>query len=250
MEFTYNAYVQLLGRLKDNGYTLSTFRDSGASTKPIAILRHDIDLSPRSAVKIALHEHAMGVQATYFVMLTSSWYNVLDRENEAAIDDIQRLGHEIGLHFDISKYGDIEDRELEDAVMSELKLLSEVTGRRVRSLSWHIPPKGLLGKKLDFLDGAGVLNAYDPEFFYGYKYLSDSMMRWREEPEDCIDNVDFPKLQILTHPVWYSERGGRTSEKALRAALADKIAAQTDYLETIKPSMKKRLRGRLLWIRE
>jgi len=237
-EFTYDSYLKMLSELKKSGYSLVRFQDADKSSDvPRAILRHDVDVSPIKALEMARIEHDSGVRSTYFVMVSSSFYNALAKENEEAILEIEHLGHEIGLHFDVSKYNGVSHRLLIEAISRELNILSTVIRKKVKSLSWHIPDKDLLGQHIAFLDRNGVKNAYDPEFFYGYRYFSDSMMRWRDYPER-LDPEKEPLLQILTHPVWYQECENGTDVELLQKILEVKDAANAQYMNEIRPGFK------------
>lgn len=237
MKFWYADYLAYLEKLHAAGYVLSTF-EAYPHAPLTALIRHDIDVSPVKALEMAQIEAAHKVSATYFVLLTSSFYNLLERENEQAIRKICQLGHEVGLHFDFSKYGSsLSSSELQDAVFYETDVLSKILdGTPIRSISWHIPSTVYLGKDIPLYSKDGELkNAYSSEYFYGYKYISDSMMRWRESPEQMIAPLQHPKLQILTHPIWYSkeeESWDFTILKHLRQKRQQEIDS---YLETLRP---------------
>lgn len=204
--FTYDGYVRLLSSLREAGYTLVPFEHEKTVDGPKAIIRHDLDASIVNAVAIANIEKNLGVTATYFVMLTSSLYNVMDAENTSLLTEIKDEGHEIGLHFDASKCADLGSINFERAVRKELNTFRSIFGFAAKSISWHIPQKELLGTSLDFLKQLSIINAYDPRYFGKYKYLSDSSARWRDNPYSFMDVEKYPLLQILTHPIWY----GRT----------------------------------------
>ena len=236
MTFTYDGYIELLKKLSKAGYRLTSFLREEPTSGRQVILRHDVDLSPKKALMMAEVEHGEGVHSTYFFMLSSEWYNLLERENEEALQEIKDMGHEIGLHFDYSKYDPCEDEELRGFVLNEIMLLSRIVSLPVRAISWHIPDNRIVGKKLAFLDDTWVKNAYDPAYFSGYKYLSDSTMRWREDPLKHIDPDRFPKLQILTHPVWYSDTV-QTRKEILTVELGKHCVSSLRYLEVIDPEL-------------
>ena len=236
MRFTYNAYVGYLKLLKTAGYSLTRFQDARTSMEPKAIIRHDIDLSPKSALKMAELDYENGCLATYFVLISSTFFNLLDKDNEASILKIASLGHEIGLHFDVTKYADADGNALQAAIEREIDLLSAIIGKPVKSMSWHIPRRDLIGKRLPFLEEQGILNAYDPEFFDGYKYCSDSMMRWRDPLVDYVDCVRYPKLQVLTHPISYAEEE-RSDIFKLGAAFIERQTELIEYLERNRPGI-------------
>ena len=50
-----------------------------------------------------------------------------------------------------------------------------------------------------------IINSYGKKFFEGFKYVSDSRRRWRENVVDIIQSRKYDKLHILTHAFWYHE---------------------------------------------
>ncbi len=237
MRFLYTDYLDYLKNLREAGYLLSTF-EACPHEDMTALIRHDIDASPVKALEMARVESENQVRATYFVLLTSKFYNLLDQENEQAIREISKLGHEVGLHFDFSKYGaSLTQSKLQDAVFYETSLLSRILeGKPVHSISWHIPMKAYLGKDVPLFSEAGALkNAYSSEYFYGYKYISDSMMRWREVPEQMISPLKYPRLQILTHLIWYSNEENGTDLMILERLRQHQQQSMDAYLETLRP---------------
>ncbi len=146
------------------------------------------------------------------------------------------MEHEIGLHFDVTAYGiDLPLIEIRKAIIREIQVLERILDIRIKSISWHIPRRDLLGLHLDFLEEMGIRNAYDPYFYCGYKYVSDSMMRWREPVQEYIEEKKYPKLQILTHPIWYKNVQDMTDDEILDQSRDTKFDTIGEYLNTIKP---------------
>lgn len=137
--FTYDGYVSLLSSLREAGYTLTSFEHEKTVSTPRAIIRHDLDVSVGNAVTIANIEKGLGVSATYFVMLTSPLYNVMDAENTSWLTEIKDGGHEIGLHFDASKCANLGSINFERAVLKELDTFRSIFGFETKSISWHMP---------------------------------------------------------------------------------------------------------------
>ena len=219
-----------------NGYTPIRFCDVSEDIDYPAIIRHDVDMDLQEAVNLAKIEKEEGIRATYFVLLTSDYYNLLAGDNLKSSKELLELGHEIGLHFDISAYDtNLSVAEAGKAIKKELEWLEQILEIKVKSISWHIPRKDLLGAHLDCLDELGVFNAYDPYFYLGYKYISDSMMRWREPVEEYIQKKEYNKLQILTHPIWYRDVQDKRDEEILNENRGKKLNRIGRYLDTIKP---------------
>lgn len=238
MDFSFSSYINLLEKIQAAGYRAIPFKDitNFAQGENLAIIRHDVDLDLSKAREMAILERKKGICSTYFVLLSSSYYNLMHKENYRAMMDILSMGHEVGLHFDVTNYAEksVEDN-LEELVLHEIDLMERILGRGVKSLSWHIPKKSLLGKRLDFLENRGIQNAYDPQFFNFFRYYSDSMMRWREDILSNLNVADNPNIQVLTHPIWYEDVSGEDSVQLLFKNRRKKSMEVDQYLETIVP---------------
>ena len=103
MDFTYDAYVDLINGLREHGYSIADYHNCDSVLHP-CILRHDIDNSLEKAVKFAKLEKKMAIKATYFVLITSDFYNVFSDKSIKLLHQIIDCGHEIGLHFDETAY--------------------------------------------------------------------------------------------------------------------------------------------------
>lgn len=176
MQFTYEAYRGLLISLQNCGYRICNYHNY-ASVSNCAILRHDIDNSLAKAVKFAELEERMGVGSTYFVLLTSDFYNVASHDSLEKLHSIQKMGHEVGLHFDEKTYSACSEEETVQYILHEKKILSEILGTEVTTVSMHRPSKATLDADLQI---PGIVNSYGKTFFREFKYLSDSHRHWRE----------------------------------------------------------------------
>ena len=75
MYFTYKAYKKLIETLKSNNYSLTDYHSDDIFKKSV-ILRHDVDNSLEKALAFAQYEQQFRVKSTYFVLLTSNFYNI------------------------------------------------------------------------------------------------------------------------------------------------------------------------------
>lgn len=199
MEFTYTSYEGLLKTLQEANYTFVDYHHFGAYPRNV-ILRHDIDNSVDKAIKLAELEAKLGVKSTYFVLMTSDFYNPASKKSQKGLSKIQKLGHEIGLHFDEMAYDDLED--VVDTIQKEAKLLSDILGTPITTVSMHRPSQKTLDANYEI---PGMINSYGKTFFNDFKYLSDSRRRWREPVLDIIKSGQYDRLHILTHAIWYNE---------------------------------------------
>lgn len=212
MEFTHDAYRNLILKSLKNGYNLTFYQDIDKFDKAI-ILRHDIDFSPRKALDIAKIEHQLGVKSTYFVLLSTEFYNVFSAQTGEIMDKILGMGHKIGLHFDEQRYKSSSLDQMKDYVCKESKILQKALNTSINVVSMHRPSKFILDKNIGF---ENIINSYDQLFVRDIKYVSDSRMYWREDIMDIIENNKYNKIHILTHPFWYSDKVENIQGKLLK----------------------------------
>ena len=211
MDFTYREYEYILDLLRHKGYSFTNYKDYNFVKNPV-ILRHDIDFSLEKALIFANLENAKNIKSTYFVLLSTNFYNVFSKESGDILKNIKEMGHDIGLHFDEKKYIINSERELEYWVKEEITYLSGVLRSPVNIVSMHRPSKWILDNDIHF---DGLINTYSKTFISDFKYISDSRMHWREDVLDIIEKQLHKKLHILTHPFWYSEKVEKMKEKLL-----------------------------------
>lgn len=205
MNFTYAEYGRLLETLKGKGYSIERFNSHHKSDRTV-LLRHDIDVSLEKAVDMAKFERQCeGAKATYFILISSDFYNVFSKHSLECIEQITGYGHEIGLHFDEKKYFNAETWNAEEIIKKiiwEKNLLEEMTGINVNAVSMHAPSPMTLEADLQI---PGLVNTYSQKFFKEFKYISDSFHRWRDDVWSVVEDEKPEKLHILTHAFWYNE---------------------------------------------
>lgn len=199
MEFTYRGYEQFICSLKESEYKFADYHDYENYPRCV-ILRHDIDNSIEKSILLAELEAKLGVKSTYFVLITSDFYNVASKKSQEGLQKIQKLGHEIGLHFDEMTY--IELDNVVGAIKKEAGILSDIIGTEISTVSMHRPSQKTLEANYEI---PGIINSYSKIFFNDFKYLSDSRRRWREPVLDIIKSGQYDRLHILTHAIWYNE---------------------------------------------
>jgi hypothetical protein len=174
-------------------------------TKPV-ILRHDIDFDIGKALKLAKIEAEKQIQSTYFILLNTNFYNVFSSETNKTIKEISKLGHEIGLHFDETRYFDLgmvpSPDKLIPIIQKEAALLEQIIEQPITSVSMHRPSREVLDANISIPD---IVNSYSQTFFKEFKYLSDSRHNWREDAEAIVSSGQYERLHILIHPFWYTE---------------------------------------------
>lgn len=211
MNFTYDSYEYLLDLLKDKGYDFCNYNNYKEFRKPI-ILRHDIDFSIDEALEFAKLENRKSIKSTYFVLLSTDFYNIFSKRANELLKEIMNLGHKIGLHFDEKRYDISNVMDLEKRIEKEASYLEGVLCSSINVVSMHRPSKWILENDIQFVK---VTNAYSRTFMEDFKYLSDSRMHWKEDVLTIVRNLKYEKLHILTHPFWYSYKEETMKERLL-----------------------------------
>lgn len=217
MKFTYDEYGRLLGYLVEKGYSIAGYDNYEMSDKSV-ILRHDIDISMDKAVQMARFESLLGgIKSTYFILISSDFYNVFSKKTHESIYEIKRCGHTIGLHFDEKKYFGKEyvwsKEEVLEKILYEKQLAEKMIGDKINVVSMHTPSEETLNGDLRIPQ---MINSYSQEFFREFKYVSDSYHRWREDIWRIVENDAPDKLHILTHPFWYNDEPKSRNESFLQ----------------------------------
>lgn len=234
MKFTYESYAAMLMSLQRKGYKFRNYKTWQEEEKTV-IIRHDVDNSLQKAVVLSEIEKDVceeSVEATYFLLLATNFYNVHSRESRECISKITKNGGNIGLHFDETQYNISDIDEMKDYVDKEAEILSNVINAKVEVVSMHRPSEKVLSKNIVFPD---IINSYSEVYFKQMKYLSDSRRHWREKVDDIIDSGIYPRLHILTHPFWYM----RSYEKTLKQTLIDAVVkASLDYYDSLNNNFR------------
>jgi hypothetical protein len=224
VKYTYEWYSELLDFFLSEGFD---FREFGRQPeKGDVFLRHDIDWSPRKALKIAEVERDIGVNSTFFFLLTSPFYNLLYEENRNILDEITDMGHNVGLHFSTDEHRIDEQNvdTLTEDIQDELDILSKITGARHDTVAFHNPPEWVLNTEYD-----RFINTYEPRYFNEITYISDSLHRWMDQHPLEKDMGD--KVQILTHPALW-DRTHRPAAEKIRDVQKEIVRTTDEAMET------------------
>lgn len=200
MFFKYAEFRKFIEHLKSFGkiVPLGEWDFSNA-----VILRHDVDFDVGAAHRLALVEADCDIRSTFFFLTTCHTYNPFSALNREKLCEMRALGFEIGLHFDPAIYGDVSVTKLKEFVDKEAEMLSTIIDMPVQSISLHNP--SIHGQYPMF---EGYRNTYDKHIFSDDCYLSDSRMEFGEKnPYTFVEKVKEHPIQILLHPLHYSETG-------------------------------------------
>ncbi len=232
MMFTYECYSQLLDRLLIKGYNVCDYKNWNKKNKTV-ILRHDIDYNLENAIGISEIENKIcGGGATYFVLLSTNFYNIFSKESRNILEKIKKNGGLIGLHFDETQYRITSQNDMITYINQEIEILSSVVDEKIDVVSMHRPSKEFLSMDLQL---PKVINSYSKVFFEQMKYLSDSRRNWRENVEEIIEKNKYERLHILTHPFWYSDSNERTLDQTLKDAI---LNAALEYYDNMNDNFR------------
>jgi hypothetical protein len=199
--FTYESYSHFIKYAKNIAPIVSLNEFNCLNYKTGIILRHDVDIDILPAYKLAKIESNIGIRSTFFVLTTAHTYNPLSPTNRRLLNEIKKDGFEIGLHFDPTVYGDISHAEMFDKVRFECKILEDIIGEPIKSLSLHNP--SIHGKYPVFDE---YYNAYSPDIFSDSVYMSDSCMNFRgKNPYEFVKRAKEMPIQMVFHPIHWSE---------------------------------------------
>jgi hypothetical protein len=232
-------FRELIGRC--DVFTFAGAVDAGrAGTPRTAILRHDVDVDVEAAVALTEVEAELGIRSTLFFLTGADTYNLASATNRRHLRRLAENGFEVALHFDPLLYPDCGDDELMPALQREADWLADISGQPVRSVSLHNPSTH--GRYPRF---EGFLNAYDPMFFDPDFYLSDSCMSFRgKDPFEFVKKADEHALQVLLHPLLYSETGALYPE--LFGRFLNRFADRIDETLQVNATYVEQMGGRSL----
>lgn len=192
-----------------------------------------MDISLRPALEIARIEYEQGIQANYFVLLRSPFYNSLSRPNAELILQIHQYGHQIATHLDLAAYDD----DLARALM-EVDIFSKFYPFiNTRLVSLHSSSCDLEHMPIELSQQLNTV--YGPAVRGETAYISDSTGRWRYgHPLDSQAFKTRKPIQLLTHPIWWVQEGETAAQKLERWLYSD---YQNSYA-TLKEFMPKLFR--------
>jgi len=202
-DFSYKAYGDLMHSLLSSRRNLC-FKDCVEENPEgsYLILRHDVDFSPEAACRMAEFEARLDIKASYFILLSSPYYNLLSEEYIDFPRRLTEMGHEIGLHYDVNTMEKASrDVALIDVLHREIDVLSHLAEMDVTSIAMHNP--SLSG--FDPFRETRFTNVYADAYTKDIAYFSDSCGAWRDEFAERFEENRIPmQLQLLIHPIFWS----------------------------------------------
>jgi len=239
-EFTLGSYRDLV-KLALKSYTPVSYHSIPWGERFI-LWRHDCDFSLNRALILARIEAEEGLCSTFFILLHSEFYNVLERNQLKLVEEIVRLRHDIGLHFDANFYATRSEDELDEQVSREADLLEHFVGIRPAAFSFHTPSAlHLTWEKERY---GGLINCYSKRFKTEVPYCSDSNGYWRfRRLLDVLTEATDPCLQVLTHPEWWQDKPMPPRQRVFRCVYGRAEATMRSYDEWLNLRRRKNHRG-------
>ncbi len=204
MDFTIQAYEQLLSALAQAGYTFLTFEDfvQYESRGKVVVLRHDVDRLPGNANRLAGIEYERGIRASYFFRVVPQVWD------EAIIRNIVAMEHEVAYHY--------EDLTI---ARGDFKKAIEHFARQLERLRQFYPVKTICmhGSPLSKWDNKKLWEHYDyrdfgiiaePYFDLDYSkvfYLTDTGRAWNNSSANVRDKVA-SGFDIPVESTWHLTR--------------------------------------------
>jgi hypothetical protein len=162
-----------------------------------------VDLHIKPAYELARLEKECGIESSFLILTNADGYNPLSQNNRVMLREMADWGFDIGLHFDPTIYPTFDAASLQKHVDFEATIISDITGKPVRSISLHNPS---IYNQYPLFEG--YVNAYSDTLFSNENYISDSCMSFRDK--DVFTFFDKPldkPYQLLLHPLHFSENG-------------------------------------------
>ena len=196
MQFSYELFGDILDRLLEAGYVFERFDRAldPNNSKKIVYLRHDVDISPRSALVMGEITAAKGAVGNHFFQLNAETYNVFSDHTLGIIKELRGMGHCVGLHIDQNLNGDEEA-----PIAQTIAWFSECCTPIDKAISFHRPTERVLGHEYK-----SFINAYGSSVFQPDSYAADS-----RRSLDFLAKVDSwilegpAQVQLLLHPEWW-----------------------------------------------
>lgn len=203
MAFKYSDYSRMLEYFLFKNYvsTLDWFSFPG---KHSLVLRHDIDIIPELCFPLADIEEMYDCRSTWFFLEANGIYSVYDSYTTEIVNELRARGHSVQLHLDCSSATSLD--QLVSLVNVAVQRWSDHFGYQPTCFSFHRPAAfNLIPKTVDYRWHNQLRCAYDGDIFLHASYLSDSNRRVIEISDIEAATKDKKPLQLLIHPLWWSD---------------------------------------------
>jgi hypothetical protein len=214
-------YVSLLLSFLKKGYKVDFFSKTPPK-KGVLILRHDVDFDVQYAYDMSLIEDQLGVKSTYFFLLHSKSYNLIEHNNMKLVRSIIERGHVASIHFDPTLYENIDE-----GFLREKNIFENLFDTKVEYISIHRPSSYFLNNNKTI---CGVNHTYQSAYFDEIRYFSDSQGVFRYG-HPCLTQefINLQSIQLLIHPIWWMTKS------------KDPVSKLHEYLERQNLALKEHI---------
>ena len=207
MDFTLETYRNLLSCLQSIFENFLPFKDClllnhSANDRILhstVILRHDVDLIPQNALKIAQLESSLGIRGTYYFRIVPESYHL------TIMSQIAGLGHEIGYHYEDVDLVLTNNKELYtknkehliDAAYESFSKNLELFRQNfeIKTICMHGSPRAkydnrMLWEKYNYKELGLIGEPYFDIDVNEFAYFTDTGRRWNGSRLSVRDKVD------------------------------------------------------------
>jgi len=187
-DFTLSVYKNLLQTLIEQQYHFQTVEQFVLSPlSKVAVLRHDVDRLPAHSLNMAVIEHQLGVQGTYYFRSCNESFH------PDIIRKIVALNHEIGYHYEdlASMHGNYET-----AINSFIQNLAKLRQYYpVKTICMHGSPLSKydnrkIWKLYNYHDFGIIAEPYLDFNFNKIMYLTDTGRGWNKSNASIRDKIE------------------------------------------------------------
>ena len=229
-EFTWEKIKEISIFFNKNNWTslscLQYFYKKSISKKTV-VVRVDVDRSINKSLKMAKIFKMYNINATFFFRLHSPYYNILSFQSMHTLQEIEKMGFEIGLHSETVDLYNVLKKEPKKLLEKDIKILNSLLETSINGVASHGDNSGW--NNLDFWnffnpEDFGLLyEAYDKKKFNLFDksiYLSDSLItRWKvyekgklvnnelNNVKEFFENYNYKEpCYLLLHPFIFREK--------------------------------------------
>jgi hypothetical protein len=234
--FSFEEYREIIRTYKP---IIKDFKDIDENSINYCLIRHDVEFLLERALVIAEIDHDEGIKSSFFIQVMNSAYNPLSTRNKSILSQIDRLGHNIGLHLYSSHIEENDTSQMIAELESQVQILQLCIEKKVDRFSFHRPPSWALG--IDFSKHTNLINAYGPLYFEliknnempkKIKYFADSNHKWNYGHP--LETNNYNAFQLCLHPDEWLEEGGDETENFTKILKESRI----NFLDIIDSEYK------------
>jgi hypothetical protein len=176
MDFTITVYQKLLHALLKQGYEFQTFTSFLSQPKDrVILLRHDVDDRKQHSLEFAKIQAELGIVGSYYFRVVPESFDV------QVIQEIHKLGHEIGYHYEDMDFAKGNPDEAIHFFEKHLEKLRAVAP--IQTICMHGSPKSKydnkdVWKKYDYKKYGILGEPYFDLNFNEIAYYTDTGRMW------------------------------------------------------------------------